>query len=102
MDVTSWLVLSSYLLEFLRPSVVVGDGGELLVEYALVDEVADGEFQFEAFPQPLSEGDVDGIARHLVAVGHSDVLFAFGTALVTSHTDDALADAVVEYCGVDA
>ena len=64
----------------------------------MVEQVAGGELQLHMFAKALADGEVKGIARHLVAVGHFDVfVHAFGT----SHTYDAFADAIVEKCDVE-
>ena len=70
--------------------------GKLLVAYLLGEDVADVGLNLPVRAKLLRDGEVEHIAGHLVAVGHAGVVLAAGAALAASHTDDALAYAVVE------
>ena len=49
----------------------------------------------------LGEGEVDGVARHLVAVRHACVVVIAGGTLAAAYTYDALADAVVKQGNIE-
>ena len=48
------------------------------------------------FAEFLSQREIDGVARHLVAVRHSGIGVIACAPLASAHTDDSLAYAVVE------
>ena len=69
--------------------------GELLKRDLLVEEVSDGEFDLQR-TKALAGRQVEGVARHLVAVRHPDVSRSVAATRGASHAHDALANAVVE------
>ena len=77
-------------------AVVIVDLGKLLVVDTLGKEVAYVELQLPMAAPLLAYGEVDGVARHLVAVRNTGVVVACRAALTTAYADDALAYAVVE------
>ena len=70
-DVSAWLVASRNLFYLFLAAVAVGYIGKLLVIELFCQEVSYVELQLQVIAELLGEREVDGVARHLVAMRHS-------------------------------
>ena len=94
--VSARFVASCNLLNLFGSSIAVGHVGKLLVVNFFCQQVSDVEFQFQVAAKLLGKREVDGVARHLVAVGHSCIGVVARASFASSHTDDSFSYAVVE------